>query len=72
LPERVESAARERIAASTYQTLVFGVVNGDKSGIPRADRADEESNIVPHVALSGWIAIALALRARSEPGSGSV
>jgi CubicO group peptidase (beta-lactamase class C family) len=31
LPERVENAAQERVAAGTYQTLVFGVVDGDKS-----------------------------------------
>jgi CubicO group peptidase (beta-lactamase class C family) len=31
LPERVEKAAQERIAAGTYQTLVFGVVDGDNS-----------------------------------------
>jgi hypothetical protein len=30
LPERVEKAAQERIAAGTYQTLVIGVVDGDK------------------------------------------
>jgi hypothetical protein len=33
LPERVEKAAQERIAAGTYQTVVFGVVDGDKSEI---------------------------------------
>src|ERR1700675_2928602 len=33
LPERVEKAAQERIAAGTYQTLVFGVVDGDKSEV---------------------------------------
>src|ERR1700730_13914703 len=33
LPERVKKAAQERIAAGTYQTLVFGVVDGDKSEI---------------------------------------
>jgi serine-type D-Ala-D-Ala carboxypeptidase/endopeptidase len=33
LPERVENAAQERIAAGTYQTLVFGVVEGDKSEV---------------------------------------
>jgi serine-type D-Ala-D-Ala carboxypeptidase/endopeptidase len=33
LPERVEKAARERIVAGTYQTLVFGVVDGDRSEI---------------------------------------
>jgi serine-type D-Ala-D-Ala carboxypeptidase/endopeptidase len=33
LRERVEKAAQERIAAGTYQTLVFGVVDGDKSEV---------------------------------------
>jgi CubicO group peptidase (beta-lactamase class C family) len=33
LPERVQKAAQERIAAGTYQTLVFAVVDGDKSGV---------------------------------------
>jgi serine-type D-Ala-D-Ala carboxypeptidase/endopeptidase len=33
LPERVAKAAQERIAAGTYQTLVFGVVEGDRSEI---------------------------------------
>jgi D-alanyl-D-alanine-carboxypeptidase/D-alanyl-D-alanine-endopeptidase len=33
LPERVDKAAQERIAAGTYQTLVFGVVDGDKSEV---------------------------------------
>ena len=33
LPERVEKAAQERIAAGTYQTLIFGVVEGDKSEV---------------------------------------
>jgi CubicO group peptidase (beta-lactamase class C family) len=33
LPERVQHAAQERIAAGTYQTLVFGVVDGDKSEV---------------------------------------
>jgi serine-type D-Ala-D-Ala carboxypeptidase/endopeptidase len=33
LPERVGKAAQERIAAGTYQTLVFGVVDGDKSEV---------------------------------------
>ena len=33
LPERVENAAQERIATGTYQTLVFGVVDGDKSEV---------------------------------------
>jgi serine-type D-Ala-D-Ala carboxypeptidase/endopeptidase len=30
LPERVEKAAQDRIAAGTYRTLVVGFVNGDK------------------------------------------
>ena len=33
LPERVEKAAREHIAAGTYQTLVFGVVDGGRSEV---------------------------------------
>jgi CubicO group peptidase (beta-lactamase class C family) len=33
LPERVEKAAQERIAAGTYQMLVFGVVDGDSSEV---------------------------------------
>ncbi len=33
LPERVEKAAQERIAAGTYQTLAFGVVGGDDSEV---------------------------------------
>jgi CubicO group peptidase (beta-lactamase class C family) len=33
LPDQVEQAARDRIAAGTYQTLVFGVADGDRSGI---------------------------------------
>lgn len=33
LPERVERAAMERIAAGTDQTLVFGVVDGDQSEV---------------------------------------
>jgi serine-type D-Ala-D-Ala carboxypeptidase/endopeptidase len=33
LPERVENTAQERIAAGTYQTLVFGVVEGDRSEV---------------------------------------
>jgi serine-type D-Ala-D-Ala carboxypeptidase/endopeptidase len=40
LPERVESAARERIAAGTYQTLVFGVVDGDKSEVVAFGKLD--------------------------------
>jgi serine-type D-Ala-D-Ala carboxypeptidase/endopeptidase len=33
LPERVEKAAQDRTAAGAYQTLVFGIVDGDKSEI---------------------------------------
>ena len=33
LPERVEKAAQEHVAAGTVQTLVFGVVDGDKSEV---------------------------------------
>jgi serine-type D-Ala-D-Ala carboxypeptidase/endopeptidase len=33
LSERVEKAAQERVAAGIYQTLVFGVVDGDKSEV---------------------------------------
>ncbi len=33
LPERVEKAAQERIAAGANQTLVFGVVDGDHSEV---------------------------------------
>ena len=40
LPERVEKAAQERIAARTYQTLVFGVVDGDKSDVVAFGKLD--------------------------------
>jgi serine-type D-Ala-D-Ala carboxypeptidase/endopeptidase len=40
LPERVEKAAQERIAAGTYQTLVFGVVDGDQSEVVVFGRLD--------------------------------
>ena len=33
LPARVEKATQERIATGTYQTLVIGVVDGDKSEV---------------------------------------
>jgi serine-type D-Ala-D-Ala carboxypeptidase/endopeptidase len=33
LPKRVEKAVQERIEAGTYQTLVFGVVDGDRSEV---------------------------------------
>jgi serine-type D-Ala-D-Ala carboxypeptidase/endopeptidase len=41
LPERVERAAQERIAAGTYQTLVFGVVDGDRSDVVAFGRLDD-------------------------------
>jgi serine-type D-Ala-D-Ala carboxypeptidase/endopeptidase len=40
LPQRVEKAAQERIAAGTYQTLVFGVVDGDTSGVVAFGKLD--------------------------------
>src|SRR5580700_2239421 len=40
LPELVEKAAHERIAAGTYQTLVFGVVDGDKSEVAAFGKLD--------------------------------
>ena len=40
LPERVETAAKERIAADSYQTLVFGVVDGDKTEIVTFGKLD--------------------------------
>jgi CubicO group peptidase (beta-lactamase class C family) len=40
LPERVEKAAQERIEAGTYQTLVFGVVDGDKSEVVAFGKLD--------------------------------
>jgi D-alanyl-D-alanine-carboxypeptidase/D-alanyl-D-alanine-endopeptidase len=33
LPERVEKAAQDRVAAGIHQTLVFGVVDGDNSAV---------------------------------------
>jgi serine-type D-Ala-D-Ala carboxypeptidase/endopeptidase len=41
LPERVENAAQERVAAGTYQTLVFGVVEGDKSEVVAFGKLDD-------------------------------
>jgi D-alanyl-D-alanine-carboxypeptidase/D-alanyl-D-alanine-endopeptidase len=41
LPDRVEKAAQERIAAGTHQTLVFGVVDGDKSEVVAFGRLDD-------------------------------
>jgi serine-type D-Ala-D-Ala carboxypeptidase/endopeptidase len=40
LPERVEKAAQERIAADTYHTLVFRVVDGDKSEVVAFGKLD--------------------------------
>jgi D-alanyl-D-alanine-carboxypeptidase/D-alanyl-D-alanine-endopeptidase len=41
LPERVEKAAQERIVAGTYQTLVFGVVDGDKAEVVALGKLDD-------------------------------
>jgi serine-type D-Ala-D-Ala carboxypeptidase/endopeptidase len=41
LSERVETAAQERIAAGTYQTLVFGVVDDDKSEVVVFGKLDD-------------------------------
>ena len=41
LPERVENAARERIAAGLHQTLVFGVVDGDKTEVVVFGKLDD-------------------------------
>jgi serine-type D-Ala-D-Ala carboxypeptidase/endopeptidase len=41
LPERVENAAQERTAAGTYQTLVFGVVDGNKSEVVAFGKLDD-------------------------------
>jgi D-alanyl-D-alanine-carboxypeptidase/D-alanyl-D-alanine-endopeptidase len=40
LPERVEKAARERIAAGDYQTLVFGVVDGERGEVVAFGKLD--------------------------------
>jgi serine-type D-Ala-D-Ala carboxypeptidase/endopeptidase len=40
LPERVEKAAQQRIAADTYLTLVFGVVDGDRTEIVTFGKLD--------------------------------
>jgi D-alanyl-D-alanine-carboxypeptidase/D-alanyl-D-alanine-endopeptidase len=42
LPERVEMAARNRVAAGTYQTLVFGIVDGDKSEVAAFGKLDDD------------------------------
>lgn len=41
LPDRVEKAAQERIAAGIHQTLVFGVVDGDKSEVVAFGKLDD-------------------------------
>jgi CubicO group peptidase (beta-lactamase class C family)/ATP-dependent Clp protease adapter protein ClpS len=41
LPKRVEKAAQERIEAGTYQTLVFAVVDGDKSEVVAFGKLDD-------------------------------
>ncbi len=41
LPERVEKAAQERIAAGTYRTMVFGVVDGDKTEVVAFGKLDD-------------------------------
>jgi CubicO group peptidase (beta-lactamase class C family) len=41
LPERVEKAAQERIAAGTYQTLVFGVLDSDTSEVVAFGKLDD-------------------------------
>jgi D-alanyl-D-alanine-carboxypeptidase/D-alanyl-D-alanine-endopeptidase len=41
LPERVEKAAHERIAAVIYQTLVFGMVDGDKGAVVAFGKLDD-------------------------------
>ena len=41
LPERVEKAARERIATGTNQTLVFGLVDGERSAIVVFGKLDD-------------------------------
>lgn len=41
LPERVAKAAEERIVAGRYQTLVFGVVDGDKSEVVVFGKLDD-------------------------------
>src|SRR5215469_16337775 len=41
LPERVANAAQERIASGIYQTLVFGVVDGDKSEVVAFGKLDD-------------------------------
>ncbi|WP_198026408.1 serine hydrolase [Bradyrhizobium sp. ARR65] len=42
LPARVEQAARERIASGACQTLVFGMVDGDKSEVVAFGKLDHD------------------------------
>jgi serine-type D-Ala-D-Ala carboxypeptidase/endopeptidase len=41
LPERVDKAAQNRIAAGTYQTLVIGVVDGDNTEVVAFGKLDD-------------------------------
>src|SRR5262245_53599059 len=41
LPERVAQAAQERIAMGAAQTIVFGVVDGDKSEVIAFGKLDD-------------------------------
>ena len=41
LPERVEKAVQERVAAGSYRTLVFGVVDGDQSEVVAFGKLDD-------------------------------
>ena len=41
LPERVQTAAQERIASGAYPTLVFGVVDGDTSEVVAFGKLDD-------------------------------
>ena len=43
LPKRVEKAAQERIEAGTYQTLVFAIVDGNKSEVIAFGQLDDGS-----------------------------
>jgi D-alanyl-D-alanine-carboxypeptidase/D-alanyl-D-alanine-endopeptidase len=62
LPERVQKAAQDRIAAGTYQTLVFGVVDDGKSEVTRDEPgfvtlvADTQQEIVlPAASLDEYL-----------------
>ncbi|MBV8807406.1 MAG: hypothetical protein JO033_01925, partial [Acidobacteriaceae bacterium] len=41
LPERVQKAVQERIATGSYGTLVFGVIDGEKSEVVSFGRLDD-------------------------------